>query len=436
MTSPGFPPRPHLERPRTALISGTFDVGNFGDLLFPIVAAHRLRPFGWEVLAASPTDGASGLRDAAPSIALASAIDCGNPIDAVLIGGGEIVHAFPADFVAEYVRAGQANQAYPALWYGATFVASLADVPIAWNAPGAPAPFSAPIRESALDPAMAVADYVSVRDEASLRFLQPGGGSAALVPDTVADLARVWPVASLAADFDALRQRKGITPDDALFAVQARPGGLGNVSPEALAAMITDFARPRGLTPLLLSLGPSLGDAEVLRQLSQAMPIRHILLDDPAGLREMAAAIANARLYVGNSMHGYVAAACYATPGVIVARPAFHKFVGFARQIDATDDVARNWPDAFERAALRINTSSSIGSSVASSLDRHWEQVVKAIDDPETGRARRAAFLRRAITNSLGRNGFDGLLAPFLMDRGGRRSRTPTASKAAAGMDA
>ena len=433
MTSSGFPPRPHPSRPRTALISGTFDVGNFGDLLFPIIAAHRLRPFGWDVLAASPTDGSCGLPDAAPSIALASAIG-GGTIDAVLIGGGEIAHAFPADFVAEYVQAGQANQAYPALWYGATFVASLMDVPIAWNAPGAPAPFSASIRESALDPALAAADYVSVRDEASLRFFQPDGGSAAVVPDTVADLANVWPPASLAADFDALRQRKAIAPDDALFAVQARPGGLGNLSPEALAAMIADFAQPRGLTPLLLSLGPSLGDIEVLRQLSRAMPIRHFLLADPAGLREMAAAIAGARLYVGNSMHGYVAAVCYATPGVIVARPAFHKFVGFARQIDAASDVARNWPDAFERAAVRINTRPNLGSSVASSLDRHWEQVVKAIDDPEPGRARRAAFLRRAVTNSFSRNGFDALLAPLLNDRGDRRWRTPAAGKAAAGM--
>ena len=433
MTSSGFPPRPHPARPRTALISGTFDVGNFGDLLFPIIAAHRLRPFGWDVLAASPTAGSSGLQDAAPSIALASAIG-GGTIDAVLIGGGEIAHAFPADFVTEYVQAGQADQAYPALWFGATFVASLVDVPIAWNAPGAPAPFSASIRESALDPALAAADYVSVRDEASLRFLQPGGGSAALVPDTVADLASAWPPASLAADFDALRQKKGIAPDDTLFAVQARPGGLGNLSPEALAAMIADFAQPRGLTPLLLSLGPSLGDIEVLRQLSRAMPIRHILLDDPAGLREMAAAIAGARLYVGNSMHGYVAAACYATPGVIVARPAFHKFVGFARQIDAADDVARNWQDAFERAALRINTQPGIGSSVASSLDRHWEQVVKAIGDPERGQARRAAFLRRVVTNSFSRNGFDVLLAPLLNDRYDKRWRTPAAGKAAAGM--
>lgn len=435
MTSSAVSPGPHPARRRTVLISGTFDVGNFGDLLFPIIAAHRLRPFGWDVLAASPTDASCGLPDAAPSTALAS-VAGGGMIDAVLIGGGEIVHAFPADFVAEYVQAGQADQAYPVLWFGATFVASLADVPIAWNAPGAPAPFSASIRETALDPALAAADYVSVRDEASRRFLQPDGGSAVLVPDTVADLASVWPPASLTAAFDALRRRKGIAAEDALFAVQARPGGLGGLSPEALAATIADFARPRGLTPLLLSLGPSLGDVEVLRQLSRAMRIRHILLDDPAGLREMAAAIAGARLYVGNSMHGYVAASCYATPGVIVARPAFHKFSGFACQIDAAGDVARSWPDAFERAAARINTAPRISSSVASALDRHWEHVAQAIGDRERGRARRAAFLRRVVATSFGRNGFDGLLAPLFKDRRDKRLRAPAAIKTAHGMDA
>ncbi len=73
----------------------------------------------------------------------------------------------------------------------------------------------------------------------------------------------------------------------------------------------------------------------------------HVLLDDPLGLREIAAAIADAALYVGASFHGYVTAAVYDVPGVMVARPAFRKFGGFLRQTGRMQDLARRLASGF-----------------------------------------------------------------------------------------
>ena len=43
-------PAPH----RRLAIAGVFDIANYGDQLFPLLAAHRLAPLGIEVEAIAP----------------------------------------------------------------------------------------------------------------------------------------------------------------------------------------------------------------------------------------------------------------------------------------------------------------------------------------------------------------------------------------------
>ncbi|WP_226580497.1 polysaccharide pyruvyl transferase family protein [Acuticoccus sediminis] len=397
---------------RRALLFGTFDVANYGDLLFPIVAAHRLRPLGWEVVPVAPTMQQTGLEDALQPHALGR-LPGGIAGDAVLIGGGEIVHAWPAAFLEEYRVGDLPAWAYPSLWLGASLVGALNDLPIVWNAPGVPSPFPEPLRHTAVESALAAADYVAVRDDASMRFLGTGhSANVIVVPDTVLDLARVWPLETLAPAYTALAARKGIPADAALLAVHVRTAGLGSLAMEDLAASIDAFASARGLTPLLVAIGPCLHDAEAARSLSSALTLPHICLDDPRSLREIAAAIAFSRGYVGNSMHGYVTALGYAKPGVIVARPAFRKFSGIADHVGRAQDVVREWQDGLARLADTLGDTVAVPPSVFDALDRHWSAVAAAIADRDAGRDRRAAFLRRYVSSTLGTAGMGWLLQP------------------------
>jgi len=405
----------------TALICGTFDVGNYGDLLFPIVAAHRLGRLGWRVLPVSPTMQPSGFADALPALPLAEIVDR-TRFDAVLIGGGDIIHGWRADFLREYRIGDLPGWAYTALWFGATAAAALADVPVAWNAPGVPSPFPEQPRRLALQPALAAADYVAVRDPASAQFLgSTTEAEIAVVPDTVAELAQVWPRAVLAPMFRALAARKGIGAEEALLAVHLRPGGTGPAAPEAIAARLADFAGARGLVPLLVSIGPSLGDAATLRRLAAALPLRHVCLDDPASLQDVAAAIAASRLYIGNSMHGYITAASYGVPGVIVARPAFRKFAGITRAVGRDADAVPDWETALDRAAGILGERVEIGAPVFAAIETHWQRLASAIADRDAGRARRARFLRALVAGGVATAGFGWLTQPFVTRAGSGR---------------
>ncbi|MDR6950844.1 polysaccharide pyruvyl transferase WcaK-like protein [Ancylobacter sp. 3268] len=391
-------------------LCGTFDVANFGDLMFPIVAAARLEPFGWSVLPVSPTNGATSFADALPTRSMSELL-CGEcRPDAVMIGGGEIIHAWRGDFLREYQVGDLGELAYMSLWYGASLAASVADVPLAWNTPGVPAPFERPLRREALDPAVAAADYVSVRDATSRIFLGRAH-AATVVPDTVAGIASVWPKPGLEPAFRALVQREGIVADARLMAVHLRPERIEPGMIPELGARLSDFARAHGVTPALVAIGPSLNDGEGARALAASLTVDHLVLDAPQSLREVAALLAHAALYVGNSMHGYVTAAAYDVPGVIVARSGFRKYQGFAGHIGRDDDVARSWERALLRAAALAAEPQGqlIPAGVHEALDRHWAQVVRILSDRAAGTARRAAFLRHVLAGGLRHGGLAGI---------------------------
>ncbi|GAB4069445.1 polysaccharide pyruvyl transferase family protein [Ancylobacter sonchi] len=396
-----------------ALLFGTFDVANYGDLLFPIVAAHRLAPLGWDVVPVSPSMQRTVFGDAM-AVEPMGKLPGELRGDAVLVGGGELVHAWPASFLDEYRIGDLPTWAYPSLWLGASLVGALQDVPVIWNAPGVPAPFTEQIRRLAVEPVLAMADYVAVRDVPSRNFLGSTHRAAvSVVPDSITELSRVWPLEALAPAFAALCARKQIAADAQLMAVHLRAVGLEAEAIAQIAAMLDAFASTRGLTPILIAIGPSLGDDDSVRRLGAAMTGPHVVLDDPLSLREIAAAIAHARLYTGNSMHGYVTALSYGRPGVMIARPAFRKLAGLAEHVQRPKDVVAEWPDALSRAAETLGQPAGIPASVHEALDGHWARVAAAIADPAAGRGRRADFLRHYLSGGLGKSGMGWLLQPL-----------------------
>ena len=163
--------------------------------------------------------------------------------------------------------------------------------------------------------------------------------------------------------------------------MQVRPGGGGRATAAELARLLEDFAAAQGLLPVLLSIGPSLGDGATLRALSAAMAGRHVLLDAPARLCDVAAVLAWARGYVGDSLHGYITACAHGVPGAIVARPAFRKFEGFASEVGRGQDVVRDWDGGFARlgATLAAADRPVLGAEVFARLDAHWNRIAAVI---------------------------------------------------------
>ncbi|MYZ46568.1 polysaccharide pyruvyl transferase family protein [Propylenella binzhouense] len=406
---------------RRVLVTGTFDVENYGDLLFPIVAAHELGSRGFGVVPVSPTGAAvTGLADAPRPVTVAEMMSGEAPIAGILIGGGYIVHHHSASVLSEYESAGVADWAYAGLWLGATAAAALRDVPVAWNAPGAPVPFGGAGRRALIGSMLRAATYVSVRDPGSLEFLgQHEGVDIRVVPDTVLGLARAWPREALADACRTLAARKGISAGTRWLAVHLRMRTLGQLQLADLARSIDAIAARWEVTPLLIALGRSLDDAAAVSALSDTLRCGHVRLDDPTSLKEIAAAIAFSRAYVGASMHGYVTACAYDVPGVMVARPAHRKFGGLVSQLGRRGDLAQDWTSALDAVERHMAATPSprIPASVRMALDQHWSEIGRALEDTREAAERRRRFLVDYLRSAIGGAGAAWAFQPFVSAR-------------------
>ena len=126
-----MPPSRQSQTPPRLFLSGMFDMRNFGDLLFPLVARERLCGFepGFEILPVSPTGAATGFADALASVPLAEMMTGETPAHGILIGGGYMIHGHKMHFLGEYAADGLSEYAGPGLWLGATLAAAAAGTP-------------------------------------------------------------------------------------------------------------------------------------------------------------------------------------------------------------------------------------------------------------------------------------------------------------------
>jgi polysaccharide pyruvyl transferase WcaK-like protein len=258
------------------------------------------------------------------------------------------------------------------------------------------------------DAALVATSYVSVRDRAGAGLLEaPAEAPVAVVPDPIADLARLWPLHVLEPHFRALLERKGADRGGNYLAVHVRNRSVAGMTAGEIAASLAGLARAVELTPILLAVGDAHQDGALARAISKELTAPHILLDDPASLKEVAAAAAFSRFYVGASLHAYVAAAAYGVPGVLVARPAYGKFSGFLEHTGRSGDLVRNWGEALAKALARKgeDRGEQIPASVHAALDEHWRSVAEAIRSPGRHARERQRFLSAYVAHGLSARG-------------------------------
>lgn len=413
----------------TVLVSGMFDMHNFGDLMFPLIAAHELGRRGMRVLALSPTGCGTGLQDAASSIPVASAFDASTRCDGILIGGGYIIHTHRMDMLREYRTDGIGAAVGPAMWLGATLAAALRDVPVAWNAPGVPHPLRSTLVDLAAS-AFRAADYLSFRDKPSVRMVGLGGASdVALVPDPVLGIGALWSADDLRGDFDQLCSTLVQLRRDRILAVHVRRRSLGDTPIARFASDMAGLCKAHDLTPVLIGLGTAHGDDRIARETCAALHqhgVAAAALDRPKGLREIAALLAHARVYAGSSLHGYITAAAYGTPGVLVARPAYRKFDGLVEHLDRKSDLVPDWSMGLARVTTVADRARQmLAEHFSSQLEAHWDRIATAFRaGPERRRADRLSFATLAFSMGLKQAGLEWATLPFTQAKDRLAART------------
>lgn len=344
---------------------GTFDVDNYGDLLFPYVAEWRLPKVEWVHVA--PIGGKAQFIDALNSLGFSEFQ--GETIGGVVIGGGNIVHLRRSS-VAKYQSI--ASFAYPSLVAGAAQIASAYGVPLMFNGPSVAGLRLGYFERRILQQVFSRAIYLGFRDRVSVETVSALGlNGAKVIPDTAFDISRMWPVGVSAGN----PNRGGY------FVVHVNNRYGGGV--DATAKAIDNMAKRMGVQAVFLPIGPCHGDVEYMRVVAARMRSAPRLVEQ-LSLRQFAMDIAHARLYVGSSMHGFITALSYGVPCLLIlGEKIMGKFVGLLDVAELPEyAIQKSWSEAAERTHLAVTLSDKVRSSVLSLLDLHWGEVWAALNSP------------------------------------------------------
>jgi len=354
-------------RTRVAMV-GTFDVGNFGDLLLPLIARHELSSrlgaeFEPTLYSYRPMGAESWPYEVRDLALLPHEIE---HFDLLLIGGGQIVRfdqAFPPGYLPS-----DAGVHHPlGLWLTPALLASAVGVPVAWNAPGA-----ADNIPRWLDPlvevAVRAAAYVAVRDEISASILaEHASVPVHVVPDTGFGVTRLLPDAP-SEEFTKLARDLGL---DAGYVVLQCSTELDGVARGVHAVL--ERARAHGLAVLELPLGPIHGDHPSSPN-GAGHAVTPASWPHPLLIAEL---IARAQAVIAQSFHAGAVAIAAGTPLYRPKSPTGWKY-------EALENVER--VHLLNGSSLAREEASDFGSSVpsvaaserAAQLARHWDAVAQA----------------------------------------------------------
>jgi hypothetical protein len=394
-------------------VTGVSDTHNFGDALFPLIAARRLAPLGLCVIPASPTGKALVWPDACPSIPMDRLLTGDEPTDGLLVGGGHLIQSD----APQALFPGYHDSAVPSLWLGASLVAALRNVPIAWNAPGVFGPLIGADLKATAAAAIRLAGYAAVRDQESLAHLDGlHHGAVEVAPDTALDVPAMWPRASLEPVYRDVLARKGVAAPARTLVLHPRGIGVEDAALVDFTARIDAAATAFELTPVLIGVGPTVGDDVSARRVARHLRCRHVLLDEHHALRETAAVLAMADVCMGNSLHAHVVATAYGVPSLLIGKAPARRLRGVVTQLERPQDLFRSWADALDTLPLRLRGEKPdiLTPRITAALDRHWARAAAALRGEGPDRtAARDAFIRAYVQLGRQRGGAPWLLAPL-----------------------
>lgn len=363
-------------------IVGTFDLENYGDLLFPLLAQEALgeRLGDVEVRAYSYHE----RRTPSWPFAVRSVADLPGQVgelDALLVGGGFVLR-FDPDVAPGYGPPSAAIHHPTGYWLTPLLLALQHGVPVVWNAPGMHDNEVPTWARPLVRDALALSRHVAVRDEptaAALRAVADPATRISVVPDTAFGLRIAEPGQEPSAAL-----RTALQLDRPYVVVQA------SESSRAFADFaIRHAAGLEDLALVALPVGPVLGDhASLLADVPGIVTLPE--WPEPLVLADL---VRHAELAVGHSYHLAITALTAGVPLLTPGPLDAGKYTALAGlgPITALDPEA----DAAGFRALLGRRQPADGVAARRyAVDRHWDRVADVV---RAGRTSTAVDLGRLL---------------------------------------
>lgn len=310
---------------------GTFDVENFGDLLFPFVLEKKMGN-EYKIDLFSPNGGKLCFTNKKVYPISTFESKCRkNDYDAVIIGGGDVIRTDKEIFItSEFYQ----MSVIPSLqlWLFPIIIAKKYNIPVIFNSVGVPNDFK--FEEfSLIKQILNKVDYLVVRDSEAKKALESIGlNNIKIVPDSVIAISDVISENELDVVYRNLIKTKRIPQIDDYIVFQHNSRFISDKTYyDKLISCIRYVSDKQKI--LLMPIGYIHDDDKVLKQIynEKIKNVSIVNLKHKLTPLEMIAILNHSRGYIGTSMHGAVVSYSYNKPILILNMMNSKKLHGFAK---------------------------------------------------------------------------------------------------------
>lgn len=359
---------------------GTFDLENFGDLLFPTVLKEVMRKHQIDVDLFSPYGGPMPFEEETfvhPIMNLENRI-LSEHYSAIVIGGGDLIRI--DSFIAQDYEKTINNSLL--LWQWPIILAKKYGIPALFNAPGVPFYFNEN-NQRIVKYLIDNVDYVSVRDYSSAQILKDCSlNKVNVVPDSVFFIDKAFPREYLNSIFTKLQTENKIPTIQDYIIFQHNKSKIRDISyikklKETIAKIAEDEKNI-----LFMPIGYVHDDQSFMEKIYDSSDGKQYFVNEKLKPIEMLAVIANSNGFIGTSMHGIVTSYTYEKPIIILNPSRLTKINGISEITGLEDANSKNINDALTYYNDQFNRqSSSRKQDIDKRISEHFDKIISLIDN-------------------------------------------------------
>jgi polysaccharide pyruvyl transferase WcaK-like protein len=353
---------------------GTFDVENFGDLLFPEIlkrglsARIDLNP----ISLFSPTGGPKPFEPHTiiQPITHFDAEHKKYKFNAIILGGGDLFRLDTS--ISEFYTEGM-TPATQLLWNVSTF-AEKYSIPVIWNSIGVPFKFSSDNERQLVRDYCNHIKYLAVRDPLSKKILLDAGVDREIlvVPDTAVALSKFFDKTTLARHFSELNNAIGLAIEKDFLIFQSSPGFVWEAENiKRIADILLSVKLNFDLEIVLLPMGYCHNDGLTLEKINLVHPHSFHYIENKLSPLDILSIIVSSRFFIGSSLHGNITAFSYGIGHMAINTANLVKLNGFFDLIKEPDLCLKSL----------LNLEAALDRKMNSILSNPYEQQNKIRDD-------------------------------------------------------
>lgn len=355
---------------------GTFDVKNYGDLLFPEVLKNQLSDYHIHMF--SPIGGTKPFSD--DEVFACSQFETMSDIynyKAVIIGGGDLIRL--DNSIASDYRS-SVDVAFE-IWQTPCLEASKKNIPIIFNGVGVPFPFRKECQHM-VKFIFDLADYISVRDDVSRQFLADCGvKNVKVIPDTVFSIKNIYSQEDLKSICYNVLRKYGIEKDDRYLVFHHN---IMNINDENYINYLYDnlssYSQSTDIKIIFMPIGYVHNDIEFLNKLYSIDTKKFSLIEDELDLIEMTSVLACSAGYVGTSMHGAIVSLSYGKFAICMNDMNLAKINGLYQNIGKIEWNVKN---KYALNDILVDATSSEYQCIdfENKIEEHFNQIRSILQD-------------------------------------------------------